>query len=82
MLALAHPEVVFSLASHGEIILETVSQGMKERVEKILGSMAAQVSTPLIQGFLASPEEAKSHRRDQYLFINRRPIFSARLSKL
>lgn len=75
-LALAHPEVAFSFVSQGGVILQTVPEEWKQRVEKIIGKMPLEIASGPIRGLVSLPEEAKSHRRGQYLFINRRPIFS------
>jgi len=75
-LALAHPEVAFSLVSQGEVVLDTVPEDWKKRIERIVGPMPIEIDAGSIRGMISLPEEAKSHRRGQYLFINRRPIFS------
>lgn len=75
-LALAHPEVAFSLVSQGEMVLQTDPEEWTQRVKKIAGNMPIEIAAGSIRGCLSLPQEAKSHRREQYLFINRRPIFS------
>lgn len=79
--ALANPEVAFSLKSEKEIILQTHPEEKKKRVEALLGSFAHEINKGSIWGLLSAPIEAKSHRRAQYLFINRRPVYSPLIAK-
>ena len=43
--------------------------------------MPHEVDAPGLRGFLAAPEEAKVHRRGQFLFVNRRPVYSHLISR-
>lgn len=74
--ALAHPEVSFSLISHREKLLSVEAGEKRERIETLLGPFREEVSSNQIWGLLAAPEEARGQRRGQYLFVNRRPVFS------
>jgi DNA mismatch repair protein MutL len=76
VIALAHPEVIFVL--NGK---EFRAMGRKERVEEILGAHEHEVKGLGISGFLAAPDQAMANRTAQYVFINRRPIFSPLISK-
>ncbi len=76
ILALAHPEVAFSL-NRKEFALAT----LKARIEEILGVHEHEVSREGISGFVAAPEKATATRTGQYLFVNRRPIFSPLIAK-
>ena len=80
-IALAHPRVSFSLHSHKEILLQTEPEEQKKRIESLLGSFPHEISTEAVHGFLSAPQEAKSHRRSQFLYINRRPVFSPLISR-
>lgn len=80
-IALAHPEVSFSLKSDGKLILNLEPQEQKKRIEALIHSMPHEVKTARLWGLFSSPEDAKVHRRGQYLFINQRPIFSPLISK-
>ncbi len=84
-IALAHPKVSFSLKSEGKTALELPQEEKKNRIIRILGPMHCEVDAPGsswgVWGLLASPEEAKIHRRGQYLYINHRPIFSPLISR-
>ncbi|PIS02325.1 MAG: hypothetical protein COT85_06040 [Chlamydiae bacterium CG10_big_fil_rev_8_21_14_0_10_42_34] len=75
-IALAHPEVIFSL--NGRSFSSTDTKG---RVEEILGPHEHEVSAKGITGFVAAPNKAMATRMAQYVFINRRPIFSPLISK-
>ena len=75
-IALAHPEVAFSLNGR-----EFAPTDQKRRIEEILGPHEHEVFSDSISGFVAAPSKAMSTRTGQYLFINRRPIFSPLLSK-
>lgn len=75
-IALAHPQVAFIL--NGQ---EFGAAGWKERVEEILGLHEHEVKSDSISGFVAAPSKAMSTRTGQYLFINRRPIFSPLVAK-
>lgn len=80
-LALAHPEIAFLFTSQGEVMLEREAEKSSQRVENILGKMPVEIDLEKIQGWLSLPEEAKTHRKGQYLFINKRPIFSPLISR-
>ncbi|HSX37711.1 MAG TPA: DNA mismatch repair endonuclease MutL [Chlamydiales bacterium] len=79
--ALAHPEISFSLESDGKIILELESQEQKKRIAALLNPMPHEILGCGIWGLLASPEEANAQRRSQYLFINKRAVFSPLIAK-
>lgn len=76
IIALAHPEVAFSLNRK-----TFASAGWKERIEEILGEHEHEVKRANIFGFVASPAKAMASRTGQYVFINRRPIFSPLIAK-
>ncbi len=80
-LALAHPEVGFSLTNNGKKTLELPPTSRKQRIEEVLGPYEHEIKTDLISGFIAAPVRAMPNRTGQYLFLNQRPIFSALLSK-
>lgn len=84
-IALAHPEVSFSLKMQGKKALETSSQDWKKRIEEILGHHEHEIQFEKhnfrVKGFVGSPAKAMGNRVGQHLFINRRPIFSPLISK-
>lgn len=84
---LSHPEVGFELISNGKKTISTFAEPSFEealacRVSELLGEDYAKGSTNLhfsqgsllFQGLLGSPMRARSNRRGQYLFINRRAV--------
>jgi len=76
IIALAHPEVAFVFNGN-----EFPPTGQKERIEEILGEHEHEVKGEGIFGFAAAAGKAMVSRTGQYLFINKRPIFSPLLSK-
>lgn len=80
-IALAHPEVAFTLHSGAQAHLKLEPQDQKGRIEAILGPFPHEIKTLRGMGFLSAPQDAKTHRRNQFLFINRRPVFSPLISR-
>ncbi len=80
-LSLAHPHVAFSLHSNGGVAFEVKKRAMKERIEEVVGSFEHEIQRGEIGGFIAAPAKAGPTRTGQYLFINRRPIFSPLVAK-
>ena len=84
-IALAYPEIGFSLSSNGKLVLDVNPSKNKTRIEVILGSYEHEISFQKeeirIWGFAASALKTSSNRGGQYLFINRRPVFSPIVSK-
>jgi DNA mismatch repair protein MutL len=80
-IALAHPEVAFSLVSDDNTILQTYAETRKERIEGILGPFAHEVEGEGVWGLIAEPQKASSQKRGQFIYINKRPISSPLLSK-
>jgi DNA mismatch repair protein MutL len=87
-IALAFPEVFFSLTSNGQEIFHLEKGTLKQRIVQVLGSqynarlVSVQEKTDYlnIYGFVGKPETAKKTRGDQYLFVNNRFIRSAYLN--
>ncbi len=86
--ALAFPEIFFSLHSNGQQLFHLEGGPLKQRIIQLLGS---HYSTRLvtvkeetdylnIYGFIGKPETAKRTRGDQYFFVNNRFIRSAYLN--
>ena len=86
--AMAFPEIFFSLTSNGQQVFYFESGNLKQRVIQILGnqysaklvSVKEQTDYMNVQGFVGKPETAKKTRGDQYLFVNNRFIKSAYLN--
>ena len=80
-IALAHPEIAFSLQSDKKKLVDVGPEDRKRRIEQLVGCMPHQVNSAMLSGSLGSADEAKLHRRGQYLFVNSRPIFSPLISR-
>jgi DNA mismatch repair protein MutL len=86
--AMAFPEIFFSLQSNGQEVFHLEKGSFKQRIVQILGNsynaklVSVQEETDYlnITGFVGKPETAKKTRGDQYLFVNNRFIKSAYLN--
>jgi DNA mismatch repair protein MutL len=85
--ALAFPEIYFSLTSNGQDVYHWDSGSFKQRAIQVLGNsynaklvaVGEKTDYLTIAGFVGKPETAKKTRSDQYFFVNRRFIKSAYL---
>ncbi|HMJ45949.1 MAG TPA: DNA mismatch repair endonuclease MutL, partial [Ferruginibacter sp.] len=83
--AMAFPEIFFSLSSNGQEVFHLEKGSLKQRIVQILGNsynaklVSVQENTDYlnITGFVGKPETAKKTRGDQYIFVNNRFIKSA-----
>ena len=86
--AMAFPEIFFSLSSNGQQVFHLEKGSLKQRIVQILGNsynaklVSVQEHTDYlnITGFVGKPETAKKTRGDQYFFVNNRFIKSAYLN--
>lgn len=86
-LALAHPAVAFALSHEGAEVLTYPPALETDRVAAVLGNDAFNRTLAFsgesgglrIHGWLGRPELARASRRQQFLFVNRRPIHSRML---
>ncbi len=86
--ALAFPEILFSLTNNGQQVFHLEKGSLKQRIVQIFGSsynaklVTVQEKTDYltIYGFIGKPEAAKKTRGDQYFFVNNRFIRSAYLN--
>lgn len=86
--ALAFPEIFFSLGSNGQQIFHLEKGSLKQRILQLLGNqyntklVTVQEQTDYlnITGFVGKPETSKKTRGDQYFFVNNRFIRSAYLN--
>lgn len=82
--ALAFPDILFSLMSNGQQVFYLERGTLKQRIVQILGAhynaklVTVQEKTDYlnIYGFIGKPETAKKTRGDQYFFVNNRFIRS------
>ncbi|RYZ21191.1 MAG: DNA mismatch repair endonuclease MutL [Chitinophagaceae bacterium] len=85
--ALAFPDVFFSLTHNGQGLFHLEAGSLKQRIVQILGNnygsklVAVKEDTDYlnVSGFVGKPETAKKTRGDQYFFVNNRYIRSAYL---
>ena len=85
--ALAFPEIYFSLTNNGQDVFHWESGSFKQRAIHVLGNnyqtklvaVGEKTDYLTITGFVGKPETAKKTRSDQYFFVNRRFIKSAYL---
>ncbi|MEQ1553355.1 MAG: DNA mismatch repair endonuclease MutL [Ferruginibacter sp.] len=86
--AMAFPEIFFSLNSNGQQVFHLEKGTLKQRIVQILGNnynaklVSLQERTDYLDiiGFVGKPEIAKKTRGDQFLFVNSRFIKSAYLN--
>jgi len=86
--AMAFPEIFFSLSSNGQQVFHLEKGTLKQRIVQILGNnynaklVSVQERTDYLDiiGFVGKPETAKKTRGDQYFFVNSRFIKSAYLN--
>ncbi|WP_437919143.1 DNA mismatch repair endonuclease MutL [Sphingobacterium sp. LRF_L2] len=79
-IALAHPEIFFSLHSDGNELFHLPSETLKQRIVHLFGNSYNQRLVPVeeetsiisIKGFIGKPEYAKKTRGEQFFFVNNR----------
>lgn len=85
--ALAFPEVYFSLTSNGSDVYHWEGGSFKQRALQVLGNsyqtklvtVGEKTDYLTITGFVGKPDTARKTRSDQYFLVNRRFIKSAYL---
>ncbi len=85
-ISLAHPDVAFTLVSQRNTLLKVPSnQDWKLRIEDVLEKHPLEICCSkdqmMIRGLVGGPEKTGPNRNGQYLFVNRRPIFSPLISR-
>lgn len=86
--ALAFPQIFFSLTNNGQQLFHLEAGSLKQRIVQLLGNnynsklVTVKEDTDYmnIYGFVGKPETAKKTRGDQYFFVNNRFIKSAYLN--
>lgn len=79
-IALAHPEIGFTLSHNDKIIHQLNGAVLRKRIVDLLGKnvnnqlVPIEESTDIVQlkGFVLKPEAAKKRRGEQYFFVNNR----------
>ncbi len=85
--AMAHPELFFSLQHNDKEIYHLPQTNLRQRIVAILGKTYNERIVPVeeitdaisIRGFVGKPEYAQKKRRHQYFFVNKRFVRSAYL---
>ena len=78
--ALANPEISFSLLHNEKIIFKLNTGNTKQRISEIFGKSIYKNLVPIdsttsilkINGFVGKPEIAKKRNEEQYFFVNKR----------
>jgi DNA mismatch repair protein MutL len=86
--ALAHPDLFFSLHHDGNELFHLPASSLKQRIVHVFGTAYNQKLVPVteetsivnIEGFVGKPEFAKKTRGEQFFFVNRRFIKDAYLN--
>jgi DNA mismatch repair protein MutL len=86
--ALAFPNIFFSLTSNGQQVFHLEAGSLKQRIVQLLGNnynaklvtVKEETDYLNIYGFAGKPETAKKTRGDQYFFVNNRFIRSPYLN--
>jgi DNA mismatch repair protein MutL len=85
--ALAHPEIAFSLEHNGNEVYRVEKSTIRQRVANLMGANYNEKLVPVkeetdlvkINGFVVKPEFSKKRRGEQYFFLNNRFIKNAYL---
>ncbi|MFD2872598.1 DNA mismatch repair endonuclease MutL [Mucilaginibacter ximonensis] len=80
--ALAHPEIFFSLHHDGQEVYHLPASALKQRIVHLFGNNYNQRLVPVeedttiinLRGFVGKPEFAKRTRGEQFFFVNNRFI--------
>ena len=80
--ALAHPEIFFSLHSDNNELFHLTTGTLKQRIVHLFGNNYNQKLVPVeedtsiikLSGFIGKPEYAKKTRGEQFFFVNKRFI--------
>lgn len=79
-IALAHPEIKFSLYNNGKEEYNLLSGPLRKRIVEIFGKSNNEQLVPVeeetdivkIKGYVGKPETARKTRGEQFLFVNQR----------
>lgn len=80
-IALANPDIAISYYIQDNRTLHLQRHSRKERIEAIFGNFEHEANSGNCWGVFRSPQYAKATRRDQMVFVNKRPLFSPLISK-
>lgn len=89
-IALAHPEIAFTLTHPSQIVLQTTGRGdLREAIAAVLGHSIARQLMPItarhekwqLEGFISPPNLVRSSKQSQYFMLNGRTVRSSILSR-
>lgn len=83
-IALAHPDIFFSLHHNGNEVYHLPKGNLRQRIVNIFGKSYNEKIVPVhedtdhikVTGYVGKPEAAKKTRGEQYIFVNHRYIKS------
>lgn len=83
-LALAHPDIFFTMYHNGNEVYHLPPANLRQRIVGIFGKNINDKLVPVsedtdileLSGFISKPEAAKKKKGDQYIFVNKRFIKS------
>lgn len=83
-LALAHPDIFFTMYHNGNEMYHLPPANLRQRIVGVFGKNINDKLVPVdedtdilkLTGYIAKPESAKKKRGDQYIFVNKRFIKS------
>ena len=86
--ALAHPDIFFSLHHNNDKLHHLPSSNLRQRITGLMGNKVNKSIIPIdeqtdiitINGYIGKPDTAKKTRGSQYFFVNNRYIKSAYLN--
>lgn len=86
--ALAHPDIFFSMYHNGNELFNLPVSNYRQRVVNIFGAKTNEKLVPIeesteiltVKGFVGKPEFAKKTKNEQFFFVNQRFIKSAYLN--
>ena len=86
--ALAHPEIFFSLHHNGNRLFHLPQAKLRQRIVGVMGNKINEKLIPIqeetdvirINGYIGKPEAAKKTRGEQFFFVNNRFIKSSYLN--
>lgn len=88
--SLVHPDKEIKLVHNGKTHFHYPAANAQERVEQVLGKEFSSKLVPVasddassirLQGFIAKPELVHSTHKNQYLFVNNRPIYDGLIAR-
>ena len=87
-IALAHPELFFSLHHNAEKLFHLPASNLRQRVVAVFGQKYNEILIPIkeetdiikVYGFVGKPEFVKKNRGEQFFFVNNRFIKNSYLN--